>query len=417
LAVLVKSSTRGHGVPSRLAQVTLALCTLLAAPLAAADQFDTINFTLGSNRQYNSNVFRTPDTTGPQPGFSTKSDYSTTTNFGVNIEKAYSLQRFQLGGNYNIRRFDTFSTIDSDTLSYQGAWLWALTPHLTGSLNASRTQTQISFADDEGATQRNIRTTTNQNLTFDAWVSGKWHLIGGLGKSEAITEQALLSSPGTRSQNVEGGVKYVSTASNSITFTHRVRSTELTNFTLNNASLVETDYRDIESEVKVSWQLSGHSSVSGRVARKARRNEHFSQRDFSAYAADISYDRKVSEKLKFTLSASRNPSPFPAIGNTSPSANFKLDQKLSLATTWQPSAKTSVNFTLSRLLSDFQGDVLRLGGAPRSDDLRSAQLGFSWGVRRYVSLNASLARDLRTTNTPGFQYSNNSASVGADLKF
>ena len=393
------------------------VATLLAAPLVAADQFDTINFTLGSNRQYDSNVFRTPDNVGPQPGFSTKSDYSTTTYVGVNFDKAYSQQRFQLGGNYNIRRFDVITTADADTLSYQGAWLWALTPHFTGSLNASRSQTQVSFADNEGATQSNIRTTTSQNLTFDAWVSGKWHLIGAVGNSEGKTEQAILSSPGTRSQNIEGGVKYVSTANNSITVTHRVNSTELTNFTLNLGSLVETDYRDIETEVKVSWQLSGHSSISGRLAQKSRRNENFSQRDFSAYAADISYDRKVSDKLKFTISASRNPSPFPAIGNNSPSANYKLDQKLSFSSTWQPSAKTSVNLTLSRLLSDYQGDALGLGGAPRTDDLRSAQLGFSWGIRRYVSLNAGLGRDLRTTNTPGFQFSNNNASVGAELRF
>lgn len=395
----------------------LMFATLLAAPPAAADQFDTINFTLGSNRQYDSNVFRTPDNVGPRPGFSTKSDYSTTTSVGVNFDKAYSQQRFQLGGNYNIRRFDVITTADADTLSYQGAWLWALTPHFTGSLNASRSQTQVSFADNEGATQSNIRTTTSQNLTFDAWVSGKWHLIGAVGNSEGKTEQAILSSPGTRSQNIEGGVKYVSTANNSITVTHRVNSTELTNFTLNLGSLVETDYRDIETEVKVSWQLSGRSSISGRLAQKSRRNDNFSQRDFSAYAADISYDRKVSDKLKFTVSASRNPSPFPAIGNNSPSANFKLDQKLSFSSTWQPSAKTSVNLTLSRLLSDYQGDALGLGGAPRTDDLRSAQLGFSWGIRRYVSLNAGLGRDVRTTNTPGFQFSNNNASVGAELRF
>ena len=306
LAVLVNMITLKQWVTP-----ALMFATLLPAPLVAADQFDTINFTLGSNRQYNSNVFRTPDNVGPQPGFSTKSDYSTTTYVGVNFDKAYSQQRFQLGGNYNIRRFDVITTVDSDTLSYQGAWLWALTPHFTGSLNASRSQNEVSFADDEGATQRNIRTTTSQNLTFDAWVSGKWHLIGAVGNSETKTEQAILSSPGTRSQNIEGGVKYVSTAKNSITVTHRVKSTELTNFTLNLGSLVETDYRDIETEVKVSWQLSGHSSISGRLAQKSRRNDNFSQRDFSAYAADISYDRKVSDKLKFTILASRNPSPFP----------------------------------------------------------------------------------------------------------
>ena len=390
----------------------------LMAQSAVADAGDTVNFSVGSALLFNSNVFRTPDTSGPQPGFSKKGDYSNVSHAGLNVDKAYSQQRFQLGGTYSITRYDTFSTINSDTLSYQGAWLWALTPHVTGSLSARQSQAQISFADVSGATQRNIRTETSQNLSIDAWVSGKWHLIAGVGKSESATEQALLASPATRGQSLEGGVRYVATSGNTITFTHRVKPTDLVNFALDTTrNLTETNYRDIESELKVDWRLSGKSSINGRLVRKLRRNEHIPQRDFSGIAGDISYAWKASEKLEFTLGASRDLSPFSAFGNTSQSSNYKLDHRLSLSSSWQTSAKTVVNLSLSRTLSDYRGDVLSVGGAARSDDLRSAQLGFNWGVKRFLSLNASLGRDLRTSNITGFQFSNNSASVGAELNF
>ena len=390
----------------------------LAAHSVAADEGDTLNFSVGSALQFNSNVFRTPDTSGPQPGFSKKGDYSNVSHAGLNIDKAYSQQRFQLGGTYSITRYDTFSTINSDTLSYQGAWLWALTPHLTGSLNASQSQAQVSFADLTGATQRNIRTTTNQNLSIDAWVSGKWHLIAAVGKSEASTEQALLAAPGTRGQSLEGGVRYVATSNNTITFTHRVKPTDLVNFALDTTrNLIETNYRDIESELKVDWRLSGKSSINGRLARKSRRNEHIPQRDFSGIAGDISYAWKASDKLQFTFGASRDISPFSAFGNASQSSNDKLDHKLSLTSSWQTSAKTSVNLSLSRTLSDYRGDVLSTGSTARTDDLRSAQLGLNWEMKRFFSLSASLGRDLRTSNAAGFQFGNNAASVGAELKF
>lgn len=419
----MSSGTKLKGARLNAGSVTaaVALCSGLLgtgyAPGVMADQFDTVNFTLGSNLQYDSNVFRTPDVVGPQPGFSKKSDYSTTTSAALNFDKAYSQQRFQLGANYSIRRYNTFANIDSDTYSYQGAWLWALTPNLTGSLNANRNQAQISFADNEGATQSNIRTNANQNFTVDARISGGWHLIAAVGKGESTTQQALLSSPGARTQNWEGGLRYIFTSGSTATLVHRVKSSEVTNIALSAASLTETEYRDFEDELNVSWRLSGQSSITGRLAQKWRRNQHFSQRDFSAWAGDITYSRIISGKVQMDFLASRNPSPFPAFANTVPTANYKVDQKYSWVTRWQPGAKTVVNVSLSRTLSDYQGDVLGLGGTPRSDDLRSAQLAINWGVQRYLSLNAILGRDVRTTNSLAFQYSNTSASLGAELRF
>ena len=151
--------------------------------------------------------------------------------------------------------------------------------------------------------------------------------------------------------------------------------------------------------------------------RKLRRNEHIPQRDFSGIAGDISYAWKASDKLEFTLGASRDLSPFSAFGNTSQSSNYKLDHRLSLSSSWQTSAKTVVNLSLTRTLSDYRGDVLSVGGTARSDDVRSAQLGLHWEVKRFLSLNASLGRDSRTSNAAGFQFSSNAASVGAELKF
>lgn len=384
---------------------------------ALADEFDTVNFKLGTNVLYNSNVFRTPDTSAPLLGFSTKADRITSSNADVTIAKMYSQQRFQLDSTYTMRQYDTHSRFDANTLNYHGAWLWALTPHLTGTFNVTQNQAEVPFTDTTGESQRNTRTTTSRNVSIDGWISGKWHLVAGFGQTELKTEQAVLSTPGTKSQYSEAGIRYVATSQNSITFKHRVLPVDLTNFTLNPISLTETNYKDIETEIKVTWKLSGQSSIDGTLARKNRRNEHFSQRDFSGTAGDLNYTWKPTGKWQFSLSASRNVSAFSAVGNIAQNAAYRLDQRLTVGAGWSPSARTSVNLNLSRLQSDFLGPVFAVTGPARSDELNSAQLGMSWSVRRYISLSASLGRDFRTSNTPGFQFSNNSASVGAELKF
>ena len=384
---------------------------------AYADEQDTVNFTLGTNFLYNSNVFRTPDTSGPQAGFTTKADIITNNNAGVTIAKSYSQQRFQLDSNYSMRQYDTFSRLDANTLNYHGAWLWALTPHVTGSFNLTQNQAEIPFTDTTGETTRNTRTSTSRTMSLDGWISGKWHVIAGLGQTESKTEQAILSTPATKSQYMEAGLRYVATSQNSITLRHRVTPVELTNFTLDPNSLTETNYKDIETEIKVSWKLSGQSTIDGRLARKSRRNEHFAQRDFSGISGNLNYAWKPTAKLQFTFGASRNVSAFGAVGNATQNSSFRLDQTLTVGAAWSTSARTSMNLSLSRQQSDFLGPVFGNTSAARVDELTNAQLGMSWGVRRYVTLSASVGRDFRASNAAGFQFSNNSASLGAQLNF
>ncbi|MEO7725870.1 MAG: hypothetical protein ABIS45_01295, partial [Burkholderiales bacterium] len=158
----------------RRAALAAALCALAGAPTqsAHADQLDTVNFTAGSLLRYDSNLFRSPDgATGP------KDDTANISYVRVAIDKPYSLQRFQLSATDTVTRYNAFTFLDNNALDYRAAWLWSVTPHLTGVLSADRTQTQVPFT-LTNAGQRNVRTTNSRDFSFDGWVSGAWHLLG-----------------------------------------------------------------------------------------------------------------------------------------------------------------------------------------------------------------------------------------------
>ena len=392
------------------------LAAAFLAQSAVADQYDTLNLVMSDSLTYDANVFRTPDSIGPQPGFSTKSDNINVSNVGLRINKPYAQQRFQFDATKSMTRYKTFSFLDSEALNYRGAWLWALTPHLTGTLSTDRAQSQIPFT-QIGGTQSNVRTTNSRNFNLDGWVSGAWHLLAGVGQTESKTEQAILSLPSSRSNRVEAGLRYAAASGNSVTFTQRSITADVINQPLDPVNLIDTNYRDTESELKVNWKPSGHSTIDSSLTRKERRNEHFAQRDFSGYAGELRYGWTPTGKLQFNLVASRTILPYAAFGNTIQNSTYQVNQALSLGSVWQVHAKTAVRLNFVRTLSDYRGPVFAVTGPAQHDDFRSAQLGVDWAVTRYLSLSASLQRDRRSSNVARLEFTDTVATVSAALTF
>jgi exopolysaccharide biosynthesis operon protein EpsL len=334
----------------------------------------------------------------------------------VRIDKPYSLQRFQLSATESRTRYDSLPNLDFDSRNYRAAWLWALTPRLTGTLSDDRVQSQIPFA-LIGGTQLNQSTSENRNFALDGWVAGAWHVLAGYGTTTSTTTQAILSTPAFISHHVDGGLRYAARSGNSITFLQRWIPTDNTNVQLDTANLIDTGYTDTESDLAVHWQPTGKSSLDGGVTYKARDNMHFSQRNFSGTAARLIYGWTPTGKLSINASALRTISPYAAFGNTLENSTYVVNQTVSLGASWSISGKTSANLSFTHTHSDYRGPVFVVTSAPRVDDLNVAQLGIGWNAERWISLNASLVRTDRSSNIASFQYTANTALISASLNF
>jgi exopolysaccharide biosynthesis operon protein EpsL len=417
LAILVNPVAAVRNFRSRLIAIAVcAVAPLCVPPLAAADQFDTLNLVMSDTLTFDANVFRTPDSAGPQPGFTSKADRINLITVQLKLDKSYALQRLQFDVSKSLTRYNAFSFLDTEALNYRGAWLWSLTPRLTGTLSADRAQAQIPFT-QIGGTQRNVRTTNNRNLSVDGWVAGGWHLLAGVGQSESTTEQTVLSTPSSRSHRVEGGLRYVAASGNSITFMQRAMPSELVNQPLDPVNLIDTNYSDIESELKAAWKPTGRSSIDASLTRKARRNDHFTQRDFSGMAGELRYTWTPTGKLQVNLAANRNISPYAAFGNTIENSTYRVDQTYTLGTDWNVAAKIAVHLNVTRSTSDYGGPVFAVTAPARNDEFRSVRLSFDWTATRNASLNFSLERDRRTSNVARFEFSDTLAIIGATLNF
>lgn len=385
-----------------------AACVLLAGFLirpAAADQYDALNVVLGGSITHDANLLRVPGFANPQ------SDTITTGYVGLRIDKPYAQQRFQLDVTETAYRYNKFSDLNFDALEYRGAWLWHLSPRLSGTLSAQRKQSLVPFEDFRGF-QRNLRTTDYRNFNLDGWAFGGWHLLLGVSDYEQKNSLPFLTEGDYRATTGEAGLKYVAASGSSISFVQRLRQGDYLNRAIIPATFIDNAFRDDESELRATWTLSGHAAFNGRLTRRERRHENFAQRDFSGTMGELVYAWTPTGKLRLDFSAKRDISSW-----WEPFASYRVNDTLSFAPTWQVSAKAAVRVRLDRIHSDFRGPVVVPAGPLRSDTVNSAQLAADWSPTRTVTLTASLQRLRRSSNTPGLDFDTTVASFNAALMF
>lgn len=373
---------------------------------------------LNTSVMWDANVFRLPDS-APDPqlarGIPGKSDRITTTMVGLNIDKAYAQQRFQLDVSQTATRYAKFALLDQDAFQYDGAWLWSLSPSISGKLSADHAESLIPFT-DLTLPVPNFRVTDTRTFNLDGWMFGGWHVLAGAVNTASKTSQVFLAQPSYNSNSGELGLKYVARSGNSITAT--TRSTRGTN---NNpgqvvdlVNFIDSEFRLRENELKTTWMISGKSTLNGRLSRLDRRNEHLPQRDFSGTTGELGYIWAVDGRLLLDFSASRNILPWTA----DTQASYRVDDKLSFTPSLRISERITLRMSAYRLASDFRGPIAPLTGPPRRDTLSSAQLAVDWSPpMRNLRLTGSLQRDRRSSTAAGLDFGDTIAMLSASLIF
>jgi exopolysaccharide biosynthesis operon protein EpsL len=396
------------------AAVCALAAALLAQPVAAQDR--PITLRLNTSIMWDANVFRVPDS-APDPqlaqGIPGKSDRIATTTLGLRIDKAYAQQRFELDASQTATRYANFTSLDRDAFQYHGAWLWSLSPRITGTLSADRAESLIPFTDLTTPVP-NVRVTDTQTFNLDGWMFGGWHVLAGAINTDVKTSQVFLAQPSYNTNAAEVGLKYVARSGNSITAI--TRSTRGTNpgQAVDPVNFIDNEFTVHENELKAAWKVSGKSTLNGRLARLERRNEHLPQRDFSGTTGELGYIRAVDGKLLLNFSASRNILPW----TEDTQASYRIDDKLSFAPSLQIGERITLRMSAYRLVSDFRGPVAPLTGPSRRDTLRSAQLALDWSPPvRNLLLTGSVQRERRSSNTAGLDFEDTIAMLSASLAF
>ena len=368
---------------------------------------------LGGSVTWDANVFRLPGSVDPLTavGKPNKDDRISVTYVGLRIDKSFAQQRFQLDVTQTATRFNSFTFLDFDALDYRGAWLWRLTPRLSGTLSTEHRQALVPFADFRGF-QRNVSNTDRRSFSLDGWLAGGWHLLLGVFDTETKYTQVFLPKTSSRSNGAEVGLRYLAASGSSVTATRRSSKGTTLNQPLDPVNLIDDGFRIQESELQSTWLVSGKSALNGRLAWVQRSHEHFAQRDFSGMAGNLDYTWTPTAKLRLAASARREIGAWWDL-----TSSYTVSDTLSFTPIWQVSTKTALRMRLDCTQRDYRGPVIANPGPLRDETVCSAGLGADWAPLRYVTFSANLQRDRRSSNYSAFDFQDTIAVVSASLMF
>ncbi len=362
-----------------------------------AQATDGLQLAFGASAQHDSNVFRLPDTVEPQSiGRPGKSDTVNSGYVGVRLNKAYSLQRFQLDVTKTAYRHEKFTQLDFDALSYRGAWLWHFTPHVSGALSADHSESAVPFSDFVG-TQRNVRKTDNRAFSLDGVLHSGWHILLGAGTSKQTSSIPVAAEADFDSTRAEIGWKYLAGSGSSFAFFQRINEGDYLNRAFVPGSAADNGFRERQVEFQTSWVLTGRSTVSGRATWLDRRHPNLVARNFTGWAANAAYAWTPTGKLQVGLTAQRDIS-----ASLDPLARYTSRDVFAVAPAWQAAAKVAIRMRLARMHTDYRNGTSTVQG--REEDTDLADVGIDWNATRNIALGASVQHEERSANAPGLDY-------------
>jgi len=387
--------------------------SLLMAPLtwclsslyitgAIADEFDTLQFSAAVNRTWDNNLFRLSN--------NEISDQITTYNAGVKLDKSYSQQRFLVNLNYIDNKYQTNEFLDFNTLNYDAAWQWTLTPALTGTLSSATSKSLAGFADFRSRVQ-NIRTNKINQFRAEYSPHKVWGLIAGVTESSATNSQTFNAIPNFDYKALDYGARYNFPSGTNITFLGHTRSGEF-NRALNPLLFFDNGYSENEYEMDVVFKPTGKSNLSTKLGYLSREYDNFNQRDYDSWLGYIRYDVLLTGKLKFNAELSRTIGQF-----DTPYSSYAASDAMTANLSYYFSEKLTVGLNGRYAERDFKRAVT--AGLPsRTDEERSLGVALTWQPIKNVGLILNTTKSSRDASSGynTFDYNDVTSSVTLDLK-
>lgn len=405
-------------LPFRISVLALALA--LALPSAYAvdqpekpDVPDTFDFMLGAQVLYDDNLFRLADSENPAPflGNSQKSDLIYTTTAGIKIDKPYAQQRFQLDASVVDNRYQTYDFLDHTAFNYRGAWLWHVTPRISGILLAEQKQELNNFSDFRDIGEKSIQTNQTHVFTVDGDIGAGVHLLGGLVDVRSRNSETFDAVGDYQQDGAEYGIKYVSRAENWISLVQRRTTGEYNGRPLDPIAQLDTGFDENTTELTLDWHATGKSEFQGKLGYVDRTHDHFSERDYSGMVGRLLYRWKPTAKLQLDTALSRNLFSFQEDANS-----YYVADTFSISPIWKYSPKTTLRMRYDYGNRDYRGAIVPTSPM-REDTVQALQFAADWHATRKITVTGMLQRTQRDSNISGYDYDSNSAGLSVQFLF
>jgi len=375
-----------------------AACLCIAWPLAQAQNAetgDTLQFRVGAGLERDSNVLRAP--TG-------ESDTIGLLNVGARIDKQYSLQRIVLDAELASYRYNDFSSLNYNTVNYEGAWHYAFTPRFRGVLSADQREYRDTTDATNGVTRTFVRTERTQVAEGTYAPGGGLLLQGGVvhrtSQSEAIS--SLDASPTITSVRV--GVGYEQRSGSQAVLQYRRGDGRYDRLGI--------DFKENELAVVGQWALTGKTTLNGRLGFLERKHDNNPARDFDGWVGNLGVNWAATGKTSVDAGFARDLGSYENTGGGS----VRI-WRAYLQPVWRATAKTSVRLRYQHEKRDWSTLSGLAPDAGRSDSGNALGVYVDWEPRRNLHVTGSVRQERRDSSLNAFDYRATIVGLGARFMF
>lgn len=379
-----------------------------------ADEQDKFNISVERAQQYDSNLFRLPDgaNSAALPGNFEPSEHIGVTSAALTLDKAYSMQRFQLSASVIDYNYRNFSYLSFTALNYAAAWQWSLTPRIKGVLSSSRVEAPTNYQDFKGFNTRNVHTDIVTHFEAEADLGGAWRVLAGLDHLTSQEEQFVVREGDASGRSAALGLRYVFSSGNTVTY--RVREGRGDSIGLTNTSTVGSlDFDDRFHELDVQWVLTGKTRINARLGHSSRNYDGGAQRDFSGATGDLTMLWDATAKISVEAGARRSLVPY-----LTANSNYITLDRLSLAPVWKATSRIAVRARYEVAARNYDGAAPgQTAPSGRRDTTQLASLGVEWQPIRAATVSFTLQKIRNTSNLAGAGFDSDGASIAAKFTF
>jgi exopolysaccharide biosynthesis operon protein EpsL len=393
----------------RFGRACLAACVAAALPAHALWE-DRLEVFAQENITHDSNVFRLSKNVdaGGAIGDSQRSDNIFTTALGFSLDAPYSLQRWQLAYTWYDANYRHFNDIDHRGYTGRAAWLWSVTPELTGELTYQQARGLASFANIQG--RRPDLVTAKMAQANAAWMmTASWRLHGVLTGSET-EHTGIRAVNDLEARSAEVGFSYVNAQENRIGVAVRGERGKNPRETIVAGLPFDNSYDQESVGIQGRWVITGLSRLDGRLDYTRRRYDEFTERNYSGPTFNLTHTYTPTGKLTIATVLSRDIAPLEDI-----TSQFVLVTGITVRPDWAVTEKINIRGNLGYSRWEYFGD----GVFSQDFEHRVKNIGVSvlWRAARHISLSTGVAREVRTSTLANGDYKVDTAMVEAHVGF
>lgn len=373
---------------------------------------------VGYSFAYDGNVLGIPN--GANPSGADLSDTSRRAEAGLVINKRISQQIFSAKLNVSHVTYDRLRALDNDGKDFLVNWNWHVGDRVEGNLGASYVQGLAHYV--EGLTpfvnlnnqERNLRTQRREFFDGSWRLHPSWRVRGGLSR-DSLNYDLDTQKAGNRVEDMsEVGLDYLASSGSTIGVQLRHIRGDLPNPQQLDSLVIGNSYDQNEIKAKINWLLTGKTQLQFLGGYVQRKQDSFSQRDYSGLNARLIANWQPTGKIGVTLSGWREIGALEDL-----TASYTLNQGLSIGSRWNLTSKLWLDGLLKHETSDYSGTTAfsSLLPADRKDIFRTASVKLTYLPTDHLQLAAVAYRKNRDSSINGNSYPDNGVMLSSRYEF